>query len=248
MNVGLQNSGHIGKIAIHPSFPNRIFIAALGQYRGRTTERGIYRSTNAGLSWTRVLYMNDTTGVCEVVIHPTNPNHILAALWTRYRPLTYSIISGANSGLWLSTNVGDSWTQVTNGFPANNINLGRISLAFSESNPNIVYALAANQTTAMGLYKSTDSGISWSLTLDGSTFAEAQVWFNNVLSVHPVDPNTVFAGMVRMWKSTNGGTAFSNVLADMHVDQHAIAYDPTNHNRILVGNDGGVFYSSNIGR
>lgn len=246
-NLGLQNTGQIGKIAIHPTVPSRIFVSALGRYRSRTQDRGIFRSTDSGLTWSRVLFVNDTTGACDVLIDPSNPNRILAAMWTRYRPMTYSVIAGPSSGLWLSTDAGDSWTQITEGFPFNNANLGRVSLAFSESNPNVVYALAANRTVAMGIYKSTDSGNSWSLTYNGSLFGEAQVWYNNIIAVHPNDPNVLLAGMVQMWRSTNGGVGWSTVMSSMYVDQHAIVYDPTNLNRIIVGNDGGVFTSTNGG-
>lgn len=246
-NPGLQNTGHIGKIEMHPAAPNRIFVSALGRYRSRTQDRGVYRSTDGGQSWNRVLYLNDTTGACDVVISPSDPNRILAAMWTRYRPLTYSVISSAVSGLYLSTNGGDDWTQIITGFPFNNVNLGRISLAWSQSQPNIVYALAANQTVAMGFYKSTDAGETWSMEFNGSSFGENQVWYNNVISVHPSDPNTILAGMVYMRRSTNGGVAWTNVTGSMHVDQHSIIYDPTNANRVIVGNDGGVYYSTNGG-
>ena len=249
-NLGLQLTGQIGKIEIHPSNSNRIFVAAQGLYRSKTTDRGVYRSTNGGMSWEKVLYTNDTTGCCDVVIDPTDPNRIVAALWSRYRPLTYSIVNSATSGLWLSTDGGNTWSQVTSGFPNNDAATGRTSLAVAPSQPNVYYALVSNGTGVKNIYKSTDSGSSWVIAAPGSSFSsgtEGQVWYNNVLAVHPTNPNLIYAGMTNAYRSTNGGTNWSTTASSIHVDHHAIAFDQSNPNRIVIGNDGGVFVSSNGG-
>ena len=248
-NIGLTNTGQIGKLAIHPSSPNRIFAAALGRYRSRTQERGIYRSLDSGATWQRVLFLNDTTGACEVVIDPSNQNRIYAAMWDRYRPLTYSVINGTNTGLWLSTDGGDNWTQCKNGFPFNDAtSLGRISLAIAPSLNSTVYALASSGTGVKGIYRSTDSGNSWAQVLTGSPFSgESQVWYNNFIAVHPTDPNFVLAGMTSLYKSTDGGATWTNANSSMHVDHHAIVFDAGTPGRIVVGNDGGVFVSTNTG-
>jgi len=248
INLGLTNSGQIGKLAIHPSSPNRIFAAALGRYRSRTQDRGVYRSVDSGATWQRVLFLNDTTGACEVLVDPSNQNRIYAAMWNRYRPITYSIIGGVNSGLWVSTDAGDSWAQATNGFPSNDANLGRVSLAIAPSQPSTVYALASNGTGVRGVYKSTDSGNSWTQVLVGNPFSgEGQVWYNNFIAVHPTNPNTLFAGMTAMYKSTDGGATWTDVTFTMHVDHHAILFDPKTPANMIVGNDGGVFLSTNTG-
>lgn len=245
---GLDETGSIGKLAMHGSEPDRIFAAALGRYRSRTTERGVYRSTDGGTTWEQVLFVNDTTGACDIVIDPSNPDRILAATWTRHRPVTYSIISGTGSGLWLSTNGGDSWSLVTNGFPNNDPNLGRISLAVSPSDPSIVYALPTSVVSPAGIYKTIDGGTSWALAAGSSTFGgEGQVWYNNVLAVHPTNPDIVLAGMTDMYRSVTGGTTWSSSLGSMHVDHHAIEFDPATPSRVVVGNDGGVFISTNTG-
>ena len=247
-NLGLTNTGQIGKLAIHPTSPNRIFAATLGRYRSRTQDRGVYRSVDSGATWQRVLFLNDTTGACEVLIDPSNQNRIYAALWNRYRPLRYSIIGGVNSGLWISTDGGDNWTQATNGFPSNDANLGRVSLAIAPSQPSTVYALASNGIGMRGVYKSTDSGNSWAQVTVGTPFSnEGQVWYNNFVAVHPTDPNILFAGMMEMYKSTDGGVTWADVTSTMHVDQHAILFDPNIPADIVVGNDGGVFLSTNTG-
>lgn len=245
-NLGLTTTGQLGKIAIHPSNSNRIYVAALGLYRSKTQERGVYRSTNAGSSWERILFNNDTTGACDLIIDPLDPTRIVAALWSRYRPLSYSIINSANSGLWLSTNGGDSWSQTTNGFPANDLSIGRTSLAYAPSQPNIYYALLSNGTGVRAIYKSTDNGSSWA-SFSATFGSEGQVWYNNILAVHPSDPNVVYAGMTSMYRTTNGGTNWGTTAGSVHVDHHAIAFDMANPNRIVIGSDGGVFVSSNGG-
>ncbi len=247
-NLGLTNTGQIGKLAIHPASPNRIFAATLGRYRSRTQDRGVYRSIDSGATWQRVLFLNDTTGACEVLIDPSNQNRIYAALWNRYRPLTYSIIGGVNSGVWISTDAGDNWTQATNGFPSNDANLGRVSLAIAPSQPSTVYALASDGIGVRGVYKSTDSGNSWTQVMVGAPFSgEGQVWYNNFIAVHPTNPNTLFAGMTEMYKSTDGGATWTDVTSSMHVDHHAILFDPNTPANMIVGNDGGVFLSTNTG-
>ena len=247
-NLGLTNTGQIGKLAIHPASPNRIFAAALGRYRSRTQDRGVYRSVDSGATWQRVLFLNDTTGSCEVLIDPSNQNRIYAAMWNRYRPLTYSIIGGVNSGLWISTDAGDTWAQATNGFPLNDANLGRVSLAIAPSQPSIVYALASDGIGVRGVYRSTDSGNSWAQVMTGTPFSgESQVWYNNFIAVHPTNPNMIFAGMTEMYRSTDGGATWSDVTSTMHVDHHAILFDPNTPTNMIIGNDGGVFLSTNTG-
>ena len=245
-NLGLTATGQIGRIAIHASAPNRIFAAALSRYRSRTQERGIYRSTDAGTSWQRVLFVDDTTGACDVMIDPANPSRILAGMWTRYRPLTYSVISSAVSGLFLSTDAGDTWSQVTNGFPNNNPNIGRMCLAVAPSQPATMFAIVSNGTGIMGVYKSTTSGDSWT-TVSTSTFNnEGQSWYNLIIDVHPTNPDYLLLGLTNFYRSTNGGVSWTNT-SGMHVDHHAIAFDTGNPTRVVVGNDGGVFTSTTTG-
>ena len=246
-NLGLTATGQIGRIAIHPSSPTTIFVAALGRYRSRTQDRGIYRSTDGGTSWQRTLFVDDTTGACDVMIDPANPDRILAAMWTRYRPLTYSIINSAVSGLFLSTDAGTSWTQVTNGFPNNNASIGRISLAVAPSQPATMYAIVSNGTGVMGIYKSTNSGDAWT-TVSTSTFNnEGQSWYNTFIAVHPTDPNYLLLGLTNFYRSTNGGTTWTSSSGGMHVDHHAVAFDMTNPARVVAGNDGGIFTSASTG-
>ena len=248
MNIGLADGGQIGKLVIAPDSANKIFAAVLGRYRSRTATRGIYRSLDSGMSWKQVLFITDTTGACDVVIDPSNTDCVIAAVWDRYRPLTYSIVNGPNTALWRSTDGGDHWAKITKGFPSNDPNLGRISLAFAPSAPGTLFALASNGLSVYGIYKSTNSGSSWTQVSSGVPFAgEGQVWYNNIIEVQPNNAQILFAGMTSMYKSTDGGSTWNDVTGSMHVDNHAIEFDRSNPARIVVGNDGGVFSSTNSG-
>lgn len=245
-NLGLTNVGAIGRIAIHSSNSNRIFISALGLYRSRTQDRGIYRTTNGGASWTRVHFVDDTTGAGAVVIDAVNPNRILATFWPRYRTLAHSTINGATAGLWLSTDGGDTWSQVTNGFPANDVATGRASLAFAPSSPNIYFALVSNGTGVKGIYRSSDHGASWT-NVSSAFGSESQVWYNNLIAVHPRNPNIAYALMTNAYRTTNGGANWSTFAGTVHVDFHAIGFSAADTNRMVLGCDGGVFTSTNVG-
>jgi photosystem II stability/assembly factor-like uncharacterized protein len=248
-NLGLSEIAYTGKIVLNPGNPNEIFVAGIGLYRAKTTDRGVYRSSDRGNSWTKVLYLNDSTGAIDLVMDPLDTNRIFAAMWTRYRTPQFSILTGPTSGLYLSTNGGTSWTPVTNGFPNNDNSLGRISVTYAPSSPLTMYALTESGIGWGGVYKSLDGGNSWTQTYDGSSSGEGQVWYNNVITVHPTDPDFVWAGMTTMYQSTTGGTFFSpaSIFGDYHVDHHAIVYAPSDPNIIIFGNDGGIFVSTNGG-
>ena len=241
-NIGLTQTGHIGKILINPNNENELYVAALGRYRKKTQERGVFKTTDGGNSWNKILFLNDTTGATDIIMDPLNSNHLIAAMWTRYRTPRYSIVAGISGGLFSTTNGGSSWKRDTSGFPHNDENLGRISLTYAPSNTSIIYALVANFVNAGGAYKSTNNGNSWTQTFDGSGLGESQVWYNNIIVVHPNNPNLVWIGMTSMYKSTNGGISFDDALPwTVHVDHHAMAYAPSDASRIVLGNDGGIF-------
>ncbi len=246
-HIGLANSFSIGAIAINPLNTQEVYVAALGSLRRKTLERGIFRSTDGGTNWTNVLFVTDSVGAVDVVIDPSSPNRVFAAMWERLRREDYIKYGGAGSALYLSTNSGVSWNPITNGFPSNDPTLGRISIEIARSNPQILYALTANTSgTSRGLFKSSDGGASWVLFHSSVAPSSNYAWFNRICKVNPANPDHVFAGGLQMFVSANGGTNFSAV-GPMHVDQHAVAISQTNPGFIVVGNDGGVDYSVNGG-
>jgi photosystem II stability/assembly factor-like uncharacterized protein len=248
-NLGLGQTGHIGKIVVDPVNTNRIYVAALGLYRGKTTERGVYRSTDHGNTWARVFYLNDTTGAIDIVIDPANPNNIIAAMWLRYRTPAKSDLQGGSTGLYRSTDGGDTWGVVASGFPSGAATLGRVSLAFAPSSPATVYALAASGAGWGGIYKSTNAGVNWTQPFVNSSSGEGQVWFNNVITVHPLDAGMFWAGMTYLYQSFDGGATvpYGSFGGSFHVDQHALEYAPSNPDRVVLGNDGGIFTSTDGG-
>ena len=245
--IGLDSSYTIGNISINPNNSQEIFAAAGGWTRRKNPQRGIYRSTDGGSSWSKKLYLSDSVAAIDVVIDPNSTTKIFAAMWERQRREDYVKYGGRYSGIYLSTNSGNNWSQVSSGFPVNDASLGRISLDISNSNPQIIYALTANTTGASrGLYKSTNGGSNWTLVNSTVAASSSYAWFNRICRVAPDNPDKVFCGGLEMELSNNGGTSFGAV-SSSHVDQHAVAFSKSNPNYIVIGNDGGIDYSTNGG-
>ena len=244
---GLDSSYCFGNIAIDPVNPQIVYAAALGSTRRKTDQRGVYRSSNAGASWERKLYIADSVGAVDVVVDPSNPTKVIAAMWERQRREDYIKYGGRNSGIYISTNSGANWAQPGGGFPMNDVNLGRISLDISKSNPQVIYALTAGTSgTSRGLYKTSNGGTNWSQINASAAPSSNYAWFNRICKVSPANPDKVFAGGLEMYLSLNGGTTLS-VVTTSHVDQHAVAFAPSNPDYIVIGNDGGIDYSINGG-
>jgi len=246
--VGLQNSFSIGNIAINPSNTNELYVAAVGSLRHNNPERGIYKSTDAGNTWSQSLYIADSVGAIDVAIDPSNPARIFAAMWERTRRENYVKYGGPKSALYISTNSGLNWTIVNGGFPSNSASLGRISLDIAKSNSQIICALISNTDgSSGGMYKSTDGGVNWTLINSSVASSSNYAWFNRVCKINPTNPNQIFCGGLYMEVSANGGTSFPTVFSGIHVDHHAVCYAPSNSSYIVIGNDGGIDYSSNGG-
>ncbi|MEO6695863.1 MAG: hypothetical protein ABIY50_13245, partial [Ignavibacteria bacterium] len=245
--LGLDSSYSIGNIAINPLNTQEIYVAAGGWTRRKNNQRGIYKSVNGGANWVRSLFISDSVSAIDVAIDPANPAKVFAAMWERQRREDYIKYGGIKSGLFVTTNSGNNWTVVSGGFPVNDINLGRISLDISRSNSQIIYALTATSAGGTrGVYKSVNGGVNWSVVNASAAGSSNYAWFNRICKIDPSNPLKVFCGGLQMELSNNGGTSFSPV-GTSHVDQHAAAFAPSNPNFIVLGNDGGVDYSTDGG-
>lgn len=243
---GLELSAYIGRIIIDHSNSNRVFAAACGNLFTPDGNRGVYRTTDGGVSWERVLFVSDSTSAIDVVQHPTNPDILYAAMWERMRGLNYRRSFGATSGIWKTTNGGDTWTELTSGLPQTSA-VGRIGLAISASSPSVLYAFYDNQNE-VAVYKTQNSGQNWTRTNDSylqgmnSSFG----WYFGQIRVHPANPDKVFVLGVPLYTSSDGGNSWSETGYEMHVDHHAMVFHPVT-GRIYEGNDGGLYFSDNNG-
>jgi len=245
--TGLDSSFSTGNIAINPTNPQEIYVAAGGWTRRKNSQRGIYKTTDGGSSWIKSLYLSDSVAAIDVVIDPNNNSKVFAAMWERERRENLIKNGGPKSGLYVSTNSGNNWTQVGGGFPLNDATLGRISIDVSKSNSQIIYALAANASgTTKGLYKSVNGGLNWTNVNTSAAPSSNYAWFNRICRVDPTISERVICGGLDMNISNNGGTSFSQVFG-IHVDQHAVAFAKSNSNYLVIGNDGGIDYSTNSG-
>jgi photosystem II stability/assembly factor-like uncharacterized protein len=250
--IGLQNTVSIGRIVINPLNPLKVYVAAVGSYFGPNPERGIYRSIDGGASWSKILFISDSTGAIDIAMDQINPDNLLASMWEKTRYPNGGQLYGKTSGIYKSTNGGDNWISlgVSNGLPnSNSTNVGRIGLSISISNPNIAYSIFTNGSTYLGFFKTTNGGLNWTNADPGgqlengfSTFS----WYFGQVRVHPVNPDIVYVLDFAIMKTTNSGTSWSDITAD-HVDNHALAFKPGNPETIIEGNDGGIFNSTNGG-
>ncbi|MBD3410930.1 MAG: T9SS type A sorting domain-containing protein [Ignavibacteriales bacterium] len=247
--IGLDSSYSIAAIAVHPTNSNVVFAAALGSLRKATDERGVYRTTDYGETWERVLYGSDVAGAIDVDLNPRNPDTVYAALWERLRREDYMYYGGDESGLYRSTDGGDTWAPSANGFPTESADLGRIDMDVCRDQPEAIYALTAYASGhARGLYGSFDGGDSWELIDEDNAHSSSYAWFNRICRVNPTDTSDVFIGGMSMYRSAvyYGFFTFS-ASGQSHVDQHAVAFAPSNPDYIAIGNDGGVDYTTDGG-
>lgn len=244
-SLGLESTGSIARIEVDPQHPKRIFVAAMGRLFANNPERGVFRTQDGGASWEKVLFVNDSTGASDLVIHPLNPDTVFAVSWQRTRRPNKRVYGGPGCGIWRSVDGGDHWNKLSAGLPSSN--LGRIGIAISPSQPNILYAIYANVSGDFkGVYKSTDNGDHWTLTAGGDPGYGFGWWFGQV-RVHPQDPNQVYTLGIDWVKTEDGGQNWFEVSPYLHADYHAFVIHPTHPDLQYVGNDGGVFVSEDAG-
>jgi len=250
-HIGLEESRNIGRMVVDPIDQDVLYVAAMGNLFADSPNRGIYKTTNGGESWEKVLYVSDSTGAIDVVIHPTNPDTLYAAMWERIRRPNRRSYGGASCGIYRSYNGGETWTELTNGLPVSATEKGRIGIDVSISDPNILYAIYADQIGYFnGVYKTTDGGDTWLQTNDGGlsgAYVSYGWWFGRI-EVDPVNPDNAFVIGFDIYRTQNGGTSWSNQSGyDVHVDQHAVYIHPLDNTFVVLGNDGGLYLSYNGG-
>jgi photosystem II stability/assembly factor-like uncharacterized protein len=248
---GLRTTSHIASIVVNPLDTNIVLAGAMGKAFTTDPERGLYRSTDGGATWTRTLYVNDSTGVSDIAINPLHPDTVYCATWTRVRRLTYRRAAGPDCAVWRSTNGGVTWTRIMNGLPVAGTDQGRFAIAVAPNRPSRLYASCTSGSTSgyvgTGLYRSDDGGDSWARVDLGTTHRNAFggfSWYFGRVVVAPFDPDDVWVLGVRLLHSVDGGATLADVTGAMHVDQHALWLDPFDATRAWVGNDGGFFWAS----
>jgi photosystem II stability/assembly factor-like uncharacterized protein len=243
--IGLENAGQVGDIIAHPQNPDRVFVAAMGHPFGKNEQRGVFRSTNGGDTWEKVLYASDSTGAVDLAFHPEKPNVVYATMWRAERK-PWTIISGndGGDGLYKSTDGGDTWTKLETGLPSGLV--GKIDLAVTPAAPDRVYALVEAPGDEQGLYRSDNAGESWRQVSDKKALMSRPFYFTHLFA-HPKDPDQIFVGNVRYYVSDDGGETFETKEVT-HVDVHDLWINPETPRIRIQGNDGGATVSLNGGK
>ncbi|HEX9252659.1 MAG TPA: hypothetical protein VF870_10480, partial [Ignavibacteriaceae bacterium] len=256
--LGLEGTTSIGRIVINPQNSDILYLASVGSYFAQNPERGVYKSTDAGLTWNHSLFVSDTTGAVDIIIDPNNPDRLMATTWERVRRPNSSRLFGPTSGIYKTTDGGNNWIKITTApLPNPNFtNVGRIGLAIHASDPNIVYALFTDGYNIICLYRSNDFGISWNnadMDNELSSGTAGFSWYFGQVRVHPTNPNIVYVLDVAFMRSTDGGNNWPVIYgyggpSQLHVDHHAMAFNPADPNIIINGNDGGINISTDGGQ
>ena len=256
--MGLADSRAIGRIVIHPTGPDTVYVAALGHLWGTNNERGVYKTTDGGKSWIRVLFVDDTTGFVDLEMAPGDPNTLYAAAWHRLRwGGSHMEGVGKGSGLYKTTDGGRTWKSLTdptlkNGLPTDRI--GRIGIAISAQNPKLVFAFIQvdrgvtdpAQGRFGGVFRSSDAGATWTQVNDLQAIPH---YYYDEIWVDPADSQHVFVNSAALLESKDGGRTFApESLSRVHGDHHVLWFDPHDEGHRVLGNDGGAYVTFDAGR
>ena len=242
-NMGLKDTRHISRVRIDPRDPDVVFVAALGHAFGPNQQRGIFRSKDGGENWEHVLFKSQDAGAADLSIDPNNPRMMFASIWQTRRNFWNLSSGGPDSGLWRSTDGGDSWEDISGnpGLPKGP--LGRIGVAVSPAKSGRVWATV--EAKDCGLHRSDDGGDTWEVVSDDRDL-QGRPWYYQHVFADPQDENTVWILNYDAWKSVDGGKTFTEV-STPHGDNHDLWIDPNNPQRMVEGNDGGACVSFNGG-
>jgi len=243
-HVGFRDVHAISKIRIHPTNPEIVFVAAFGKFSAESAERGVFKSTDGGRTWKRVLFRDGRSGAIDIAIDRTNPNVLYAALWEAYRKEYQMSSGGPGSGLFKSTDGGETWKEITRnaGLPAGLI--GRIGVALTAANPNRVYALVENEKG--GLFMSDDGGATWSLRNDNRSIRQRAFYYTHLFADHQ-NADVVYAQNTSLFRSADQGKTLTSIGNGTHGDFHDLWIDPADPAHMVVANDGGGAVTTNTG-
>ncbi len=249
--MGLEKTRHIHRIKIDPTDPNTVYVGAIGSPWGEHAERGVYKTTDGGKSWEKILFVNNKTGVADMVMDPTNPNKLLVAMWEHKRDPWFFKSGGSGSGLYMTHDGGENWKKLSDedGLPKGD--LGRIGIAIAPGKPNVVYALVEAKKNA--LYKSEDGGFKWKMINNKDDIGNRPFYYSEIY-VDPENENRVFSVFTYVNVSQDGGKKFTQLMPayrannGVHPDHHAFWIHPENGQFMMDGNDGGLNISKDGGK
>ncbi len=243
--LGLEKTAHIGAVEIHPSNPDVVFVAAIGNAFAPNPERGVFRTKDGGKNWEKVLYINDTIGVADLEFAPDDPNTIYAAAW-RVERKPWTIISGGKGagGIYKSTDGGNTWKKVEKGLPTGLI--GKIDFAVAKSNPNRLWALVEAPQGEGGVFRSDDRGESFTLVSTKKELLDRPFYYCNI-DANPLNADVIYVSSTSFWKSTDGGKNWRSMRVP-HGDTHDLWINPNDTLIMVECNDGGANVSTNGGR
>jgi photosystem II stability/assembly factor-like uncharacterized protein len=234
-NIGLRDSSQIGRVYVDPKNPDLVYVAAIGHPYGANQERGLFRSTDGGKSWKKILYVDDKTGATDISVDPSNPRTMYVSMWQVLRRPWDIYDSGPGSGIYKTTDGGDTWTQLKNGLPKSD--MGKIGLAVSPADPQRIYATIGGDDG--GIFRSDDGGANWTLT-DGAFEMHSRQYYYGHIFADPQERDTVYTFTSKsFYKSTDAGKTWRTLQAP-HGDFHGLWIDPHDHLRMINGNDGGA--------
>ncbi len=248
--MGLEKTRNIHRIIVDPMNPNTVYAAAIGSPWGIHPERGVFKTTDGGKTWKKILYTNDKSGAADLVMDPKNPNKLVAAMWEHYRQPYFFTSGGEGSGLYITFDGGENWEKRTDedGLPKGD--LGRMGLAIAPSNPNKIYALIESKKNA--LYSSEDGGFKWTKVSDKDEIGNRPFYYSDIF-VDPVNEYRLYSVFTYVNVSNDGGKSFSQLMPaygvnnGVHPDHHSWWIHPTDPNYIIEGNDGGLNISRDRG-
>ena len=239
-NIGLTTVGTIGKISVAKTNSNIVYVAAVGNIYQKSTKKGLYKSIDGGVNWTKILYISDSTSVNDVAVSPVDANVLYATAWERISRPGVRVYGGITTNLYKSINGGTSWTKLL----PDDANRGKMTIDIPPTNANKLFVSIANKDGTFNTIYRYD-GTTFTTASNGVFGSTTYTWWFGGIKCHPTDENIVYFSDFNLYRTVNGGTSWQTVAASSHVDHHSVFIHPTNISKVVIGNDGGVYTSTN---